>query len=233
MDFEDVYILLKRRFISKFDSGHKINHSLIVAGHAYVSLKDFPELTNVQKDAIIIAALFHDFNDHKFISKDDYLDVGVLLSSYISKETIDLVVKMIDLVSCSKNGDTIVSPSWMVIPRYADRIEAMGSIGLWRAISYGKHIGRPFVSPDTPLVYSLEELDKVVTHDRYLEYISGKRKSSSTLELFYDKILHLSVPEWLNSKTLENLADGRTEWLRNYIVRYCCQLEQKEISILM
>lgn len=218
--FEDIYLQLRLRFATKFDSGHQIEHALIVASHSYLALKDFPHLTQNQKDAIIVAALMHDFNDHKFIPKSEHIDLHKLLSDYLPEETITLTVEMIELISCSKNGDTLISPSWMAIPRYADRLEAMGPIGLVRAISYANHINRPFIEEDTPKAYNEEQLDEICTYSRYLEYTSGKRDSGSTIDHLYDKILHLSVPKWVGSKTLETIAFERRNWLRKYILDY-------------
>ncbi len=48
-------------------------------------------------------------------------------------EFVDLVLEMISLVSCSKNVDSLpptVGETWKLIPRYADRLEAIGEPGL-------------------------------------------------------------------------------------------------------
>lgn len=220
MSFENIYLQLMHRFLTKFDAGHQISHSLIVAGHAYSSLKDFPELTSAQKDSILVAALLHDFNDHKFIPKSEQVDLYNLLSDHFNEETIKNIVEMIDLISCSKNGDTEITPSWMAVPRYADRLEAMGAIGLSRAIFYSKHTGRPFINADTPRVYNEEELDKVASKEKYIEYTQGKRNSPSTIDHLYDKVLHLDVPDWLGSETLKGIANERKIWLKQYIINF-------------
>lgn len=222
MSFESIYNLLDYRFnVYNFDDGHRLPHALIVAGHAYSALRDFPQLTAKQKDAILLSCILHDVNDHKFIHNNrDELDLALLLSEEVSEDVIELTMVMIDYISCSKNGDSIISPTWMLIPRYADRLEAMGKMGLCRAMIYANHVGRPFIDRTTDRAHTEEELDIIASKDRYLEYTEGKRDSPTTIDHLYDKVLHLDVPDWLNCPTLSSIAKERREWLRKYILDY-------------
>lgn len=222
MSFENIYNLLNDRFDKyNFDPGHKLGHALVVASHAYSALIDFPYLTKEQKDAILLACVLHDANDHKFIKdKADILDIEELLKDHANHYTITLTIVMIDNISCSKNGDSHLSPTWLAIPRYADRLEAMGKIGLKRAISFASHEGRPFIDISTERAYSEEDLNLIATKKRYKEYIRGERVSTTTMDHLYDKVLHLTIPTWLGSPTLESIAYERQLWLRKYIINY-------------
>lgn len=222
MSFDTIYDILIERFETyNFDEGHRLDHSLRVASHAYLALRDFDYLNNDQRDAVILACILHDVNDHKFITRiEDKLDLYSLLSDIVSVEVIDLTILMIDYVSCSKNGDSRVDPIWLLIPRYSDRLEAMGEVGLRRAITYANHIGRPFITRTTERVYNDEDLKRVASKDRYELYISGKRVSPSTMDHIYDKIIHLDIPEWFTSPTLKFMASYRRTWLKTYILNY-------------
>lgn len=220
LSFDIIYHFINGRFESlSFDNGHRIDHALKVAGHAYLALSDFPSLTLEQRDAILIACILHDINDHKFVSDDNIVDLRRLLCGYVSRRCINMIVYMIDIISCSKNGDSIIEPSWYTIPRYADRLEAMGRIGLKRAIAYSTYTGRPFMNESTPRALTLDDIDTIATPDRYIEYTKGIRVSPTTIDHLYDKILHLDVPVWVQSPTLKSISDDRRKWLQLFIVK--------------
>ena len=104
---------------------------------------------------------------------------------------------MVDLVSSSKNGDTIPdsikNEKWMLIPRYSDRLEAMGLIGISRCYQYSKTTNNPLYLPSnsefkTPTARpkSEEEIWEVATPERYKQYTG---KSVSMIDHYYDKLL--------------------------------------------
>ncbi len=59
---------------------------------------------------------------------------------------------MIDLVSFSKNGNQINAndPIYFYFPRYADRVEALGLIGIYRTYQYSERLSNPFYTYETP-----------------------------------------------------------------------------------
>jgi uncharacterized protein len=71
---------------------------------------------------------------------------------------------MIDLVSFSKNGNIVNPeyPSWYYFVRYADRLDAIGLIGLWRCYQYSLHVKNPFLAEDTPQPRNLSELAETI-----------------------------------------------------------------------
>src|SRR5204863_4319085 len=84
---------------------------------------------------IILAALLHDADDRKFFGDSNYKNARYLLRK-IPEGDVELVVHMIDLVSTSKNGNStpVASSGWLLIPRYCDRLEAVGKIGIERCL---------------------------------------------------------------------------------------------------
>lgn len=182
----------------KVDSSHGLDHALIVVGHVEEALKELT--TPLSEDivlAIKLAALLHDADDRKFFSTSrELMNARQILDPLeISPETFDLVLKMIDLVSCSKNGNSRegVGEEWMLYPRFADRLEALGEIGLVRCWFYTYHVGRPLFTEETVRPKSLEELRQVASPERFNRYVSmkGKVDSVSFIDHFYDKLLHI------------------------------------------
>jgi len=102
---------------------------------------------------------------------------------------------MVSIVSASKNGDRIPEEikdkEWMLIPRYADRIEAIGIIGVERCYTYTKNVSKlPLYLESSPKPSTEEEIWKYATQERYNAY-SGK--SVSMIDHYYDKLLRLST----------------------------------------
>lgn len=84
-----------------------------------------------------------------------------------SKQFIELVIEMINLVSFSDNGNRTTKDGGeederKLLPRYCDRLEALGKTGVQRCYEYTKTIKRPIIKPDTPRVKTMEELEKLV-----------------------------------------------------------------------
>ena len=110
----------------------------------------------------------------------------------ISLDNIDKIVQMISWVSSSKNGDNILEEcngkEYLLIPRYADRLEALGIIGLERTLNYTLHKGNPLfiVTTPNPRITIEEIYTSKVTHTRYESY-SGT--SVNMIYHFYDKLL--------------------------------------------
>ena len=104
------------------------------------------------------------------------------------------VAKLIRLVSSSVNGDkippSIKDKEWQLIPRYADRLEAIGMIGIQRCYEYNFHKGVDPYNDKTPRPKDEIGIWKEATEKRYEEYKGG---SKSMIDHFYDKLLRLSV----------------------------------------
>ena len=185
--------LLDQVLQEKVDPAHGIKHAIAVLGHVdkAVQFSSGP-LTAQEVLAIRLAALLHDADDTKFF-KDTH-NAEDILNSLVEPEIKELTMKMINLVSCSKNGNSVVEPEWLLYPRYADRLEAIGEIGIWRCWQYTKYVDRPLFVPGTKRARSFEELNEIASKDRFEKYVAAKGKigSSSFIDHFYDKLLHIS-----------------------------------------
>jgi uncharacterized protein len=211
------------------DEGHNLVHCLIVLGHARKAILSEPSLEedapgrppltlSQKKLAIELAALYHDVSDNKFFPNDhNYENVSnILVELEIDQTITDYVIFMISLVSCSKNGNEIVSPEWLLIPRWSDRLEAMGKIGIKRAYIYTITTNRPLYLGDTPRATNKEELAAIATADRFSRY---KGVSRSFMDHFYDKILHLHNMPTSNSYFL-NEALKRQQILVDFCIQF-------------
>ena len=175
---------------------HGIEHAKQVMYHAFCALQSFEtdrviKLTQIKKEDILLAALLHDADDAKFFPEHNNCEnVRTILQTY---KSIENVVNMIKMVSSSKNGDNIpydiIDSDLLLIPRYADRLEALGLIGVDRCYTYNKTISKPLYIESTPKPTTEEDIWKYATIERYKAY---RGYSASMIDHYYDKLLHLN-----------------------------------------
>lgn len=220
---------LKER-LSRCDLGHNYQHSVDVANLAISAFGDFPEMEEYQRSSVILACLFHETNDHKFFPPNDLINIKEkLIHPNIDPRIPDLVEEMVDAVSCSTNGDRELSPPWKAIPRYADRTFATGDIGIQRAIIYASSKGRPLATKDTPRSYTVDDVNRNASPELWELYTTGKIQSESTIDHFYQKVLHLGLPPFFHSPTLQRAFETGREVVVDFIITYFN--ESKTITI--
>lgn len=173
---------------------HGINHAIQVMLHAMEAIKEYnlPIESSIE-DAVILAGLLHDADDGKFFPNNHNNENLRLVLENVPDEFLNLIIRMVNLVSGSKNGDNIPDDikdkEWMIIPRYADRLEALGIIGVERCYIYGKLVNSPLCCDDTPKAKSIDEIWMYATEERYNNY---KGKSKSMIDHYYDKLIRMS-----------------------------------------
>lgn len=185
---------------SGLDESHGLNHFLVVLCNTTSALENYEgEITEREKLLVKLAALLHDIDDHKYFPDNHNFENArkVLTNPEIreidrlSDNEIATILLMIYLVSSSKHGDTIQIglPDWYFYPRYADRLEAIGVIGVKRTFEYTTHKKQPLYVPgETQFAETEEELWNIATEERYKSY---NGKSKSMMDHFYDKLLRI------------------------------------------
>jgi len=207
--------LLQKENISEC---HGILHAKAVLIHAINAINATNAINAEEKKYILYASLLHDADDRKFFPLNtNYENVRSILEDE-SQETVDKVIELIELVSSSKNGDTIPKKckdkEWMLIPRYADRLEAIGMIGLVRTFIFTLKKGKDLYLPTTPMPKTVNEIWKIASVKRYKSY-SGA--SESMLDHFYDKLLRLGKFP-ITNKYLNNESKKRIKPLLDFLL---------------
>jgi hypothetical protein len=127
---------------------------------------------------------------------------------------------MIGWVSCSANGDSVpaeaVSQPWLLYPRHADRLTAIGWTGVYRCWKYNRTIKSPPFVDSTARCATEEEVWKVATPARYALY---KGDSASMVDHFYDKLLHVGRFE-TDNQFLHDEARRRVEPLLEFVLKF-------------
>ena len=130
------------RELFRADSGgHDAEHSLRVYRNACMIAN---QETSCDREIISLAALLHDADDHKlFATKNNANARRFLQDNHVPEQTIDRICEVIDSVSFSSNrGKAPETPEGRVV-QDADRLDAMGAVGIARTFAYGGEHGRP------------------------------------------------------------------------------------------
>lgn len=216
------------------NSSHGFDHAKKVHHHALKALQclQTPPSHDVSED-IELAALMHDLDDHKYFpQRKSTLNEQPLQSTYpnalslLSKLDPKLSLKrkthilyLISLVSCSQNGNSVPSDisssqsHHLLIPRWADRLEAIGSIGVVRCYQYNKERNHKISSLSSPRPLSEKEVWKHATPQRFQEYQERGGSSEDMISHYYDKLLHVArpPPEIVRNGYLERAAKERVK----------------------
>lgn len=157
-----------------------------------------------------LAALLHDISDHKLNGgiKNDCGRVSreILTGLHADEPLIEKVCAIVDKVSFKGAGvEDAIESLELDIVRDADRLDAIGAIGIARAFHYGGKNDRPFYEPD--LAPSL--------HTDFDSYSSDK---SHTLNHFYEKLL--LIKDRLRTKTAQQLGEERHRIMSDFVADF-------------
>ena len=212
------------------DESHGIAHALAVLAHAESALSAAePPTPTARALAVRLAALLHDADDRKYFpsSGPDHPNAARILADARAPSAVAAdALRMIGLVSTSANGnaapdDARASPE-LLWPRWSDRLEATGEIGIVRCWQYNAKVGAPLAVDGTPRPASAEEVWALATPDRFDAYQASGGASASMLDHYYDKLLQISRPpaHLVRNAYLEAAAEERAAPLVEVCLEY-------------
>lgn len=157
-----------------------------------------------------LGALLHDIADSKFHEGDETVGPALakrfLEKENTSKEVIDHVIKIIENISYKGgNEKSTFHSKELSIVQDADRLDAMGAIGIARTFNYGGFKNRTIYDPSIkPNLNQTKE-----------EY---KRSTAPTINHFYEKLLLLK--DLMNTETGKKLAQTRHAFMELYLEQF-------------
>ena len=120
--------------------GHDAAHSMRVYRNAMMIARDEP---GCDLRIAALAALLHDADDHKLFATVDCANARSFLSDAdIDPAQADCICEAIEQVSFSKNRGRVPSTLEAMIVQDADRLDAIGAVGIARTFAYGGEHGR-------------------------------------------------------------------------------------------
>ena len=124
--------------------GHDANHSIRVYQNACKIADGYPESN---RTVIALAALLHDADDHKLFHTENNANARAFMQSQqVESNTAEFVCEVINGVSFSKNKGTHPRSVEGKIVQDADRLDAIGAIGIARTFAFGGKNGRSLES---------------------------------------------------------------------------------------
>lgn len=164
-----------------------------------------------------LAALLHDIGDWKFHNGDESVGPRMarewLAGLGVDIATIANVCGIIEGISFKGAGTTSKMKTLEgMVTQDADRLDAIGAIGIARAFAYGgfkqREIHNPSVAPER--------------HASFEEY---KKSTGPTINHFYEKLLLLK--DLMNTPTARRMAEGRHQFMEEYLKRFLDEWDGK------
>lgn len=167
---------------------------------------------------ITIIVLMHDLYDHKFYDgniegklEETLKELNVY--NYISKDDIENII-----YSCANLGfssNIAERKEFSIegkIAQDADRLDALGAIGIARTFAYGGKKGKLMYNPDD---------NDLVNEEEYRQ-----KGSKTSISHFYDKLL--KIKKLMNTDSAKTIAEERHKYLENFLQEFLDEWEAKK-----
>ncbi|WP_299097996.1 HD domain-containing protein [uncultured Winogradskyella sp.] len=165
---------------------------------------------------VSLAALLHDIADSKFHKGDETLGSKIasifLLKHNVDSEIIEHVTQIIDNMSFKNTFDltTAFTSKEMEVVQDADRLDAIGAIGIARCFNYGGFKDRALYDPE-------------VTPNLNMTKAEYKSSNAPTINHFYEKLLLLK--DKMNTKTGKRIALERHKYMEGFLKQFYAEWE--------
>lgn len=193
------------------ETGHDWFHIERVYKNALLISKD----EKVDKTVVALGALLHDIADSKFHNGDESIGPrkakDFLTTQHLSEEIIIHVIKIIENISFSGGNKLQEFKSIELdVVQDADRLDAIGAIGIARTFNYGGYKNRKLYDPEIK-----PELN--MTPQEY------KSLNNPTINHFYEKLLLLK--DRMNTDTGRKIAEERHEFMKVFLNQFYGEIE--------
>lgn len=200
-------VLFVKETLKDAEGGHDWFHIERVLNNAQLIAKE----ENVDEFIISLGALLHDIADAKFHNGDESIGPkkarAFLESQQVDEKDIihiENIIKFISFKSSLSHEKAFSSPELDVI-QDADRLDAIGAIGIARCFNYGGFKNRALYDPEIAPNLNM-------TKEEY------KKSASPTINHFYEKLLLLK--DKMNTQTGRRIAADRHSYMENFLTQF-------------
>ncbi|PSL42418.1 uncharacterized protein B0H94_11522 [Salsuginibacillus halophilus] len=192
------------QFFATDATGHDPYHTERVVTNA----KPLAEAEGANIEIVELASWLHDLADDKFY---DETSAGVkqvqswLETNDLGQDDIDRIMGIINHVSFRGGFQEPMTTLEGKVVQDADRLDAIGALGIARTFMFGGAHGRPMHVPDAVV-------ESPVSAEDY------RNREVSVLQHFYDKLLHLK--DQMNTTTGRRWAEARHDYMLQFLQRF-------------
>ncbi|WP_300489435.1 HD domain-containing protein [Flavobacterium sp.] len=206
MSLIDNTILFVKKQLENAEGGHDWFHIERVYKNALLIAQG----ENCDLTVVKLGALLHDVADSKFHNGDETVGPKMarafLESENTPEETIQHVINIIENISFKGgNFDRKFHSKELDIVQDADRLDAIGAIGIARAFNYGGFKNRTLHNPNIPVNLNMSKE----------EY---KKTEAPTINHFYEKLLLLK--DRMNTETGKKIALERHHYMEGFLAQF-------------
>jgi uncharacterized protein len=214
MTIIDNTILFVKKQLAHAEGGHDWFHIERVYKNALLIAKE----EDCDVSVVKLAALLHDIADSKFHGGDESIGPKIarefLESQNISEEIISHVITIIENISFKGgNFEKTFSSKELEIVQDADRLDAIGAIGIARTFNYGGFKNRPIYNPNIQPKLNMSKE----------EY---KNSEAPTINHFYEKLLLLK--DKMNTETGKKIAKKRHDFMVHFLAQFYAEWDGED-----
>ncbi len=199
-------------YIKEIFSGDSGGHNYYHTVRVYKIATEIAKQEYADVNIVQLAALLHDVDDKK-ISPETHATkknaVDFMTANGVDADIINIVCKIIDEVSFAGTDSVVPSTIEGKCVQDADRLDAIGAIGIARTFAYGGSRGRKIYDPDIkPRIGMSKE-----------EY--QKNMNSTSINHFYEKLLLLK--DMMNTTAGKKLAEHRQAVMQEFLNEFMAE----------
>lgn len=202
---------VKEVFAGDF-SGHDYFHTMRV----YKMATNLAIRENADLQLVQLAALLHDVDDRKLspeTCENKDRAVAYMREQGLHEETIELVKEIIGEVSFAGTDSVVPKTLEGKCVQDADRLDALGAMGIARAFAYGGNHNRVMYDPEIPPALNMSK-------EEYRNHVS------TTVNHFYEKLFLLK--DMMNTNSAREIAKHRERYMKEYIDEFMNEWEGRK-----
>lgn len=198
-----------KEFVKNKLYGEGSGHDWFHIERVYNLSKYIAEKENADSFIVEMTALLHDIDDWKFSNTNENsttVTENFLKSLEVDDYSFQEIIKIIKTMSYK--GGVVDSTQHTIegkIVQDADRLDAIGAIGIARTFAYGGHKNRPIYDPSIKPM-DFKSLDEV------------KNAENHTINHFYEKLLKLK--DLMNTDTAKEIAEKRHKFMEDFLEEF-------------
>ena len=211
------YIEQTITFVKKELEGAEAGHDWFHIQRVYNNALNLLKSEQANEQIVVLGALLHDIADSKFHNGDETIGpkkaMDFMTSININDHVKEHVVKIIENISFKGgNFNKTFHSKELEIVQDADRLDAIGAIGIARTFNYGGYKNNGLYDPEIQPKLKM-------TKEEY------KNHKGTTINHFYEKLLLLK--DLMNTETGKKLAENRHQYMEGFLEQFYNEWEGK------